>query len=393
MKLEELVSQENLDKFYEKEDPWGVKTNLWRKIRYKEILKTIENRRYSGIIDLGCGEGTITQKLQKFSQDVSGVDYSRIAIGRAKKNCPGCKFYCKSLQEIALEDLRSKELAVFLDSMVFLKRSQQEAILDTICISDVQELLVSTRIIPLHSKLHWLEHDFASTRAFQQFVSRFFPFQKSYVVQLQFNLYPNSRMKFIQYLLGILLRAISRFKAGREISLKLAQGLFAIPLTRKYVEPFVVHLCIHASCKRVPFVYEDVADEYVFRPLANILLDRIAKTNITPNQVTLLSFLLGIASAVWMITGFFWKGFISMLLLQASIIMDCLDGQLARLKKMCSEWGDIFDHTSDDIVIFLVSVVIVASLKNRNLPLIETKSCSGFRDYPCSHNMLVLLSF
>jgi SAM-dependent methyltransferase len=65
------------ENFYEREDPWGVRTNLREQYRYFVALNYI--------LDVGCGEGHFTNKLIKLGTKIVGVDISETAIRRAKK--------------------------------------------------------------------------------------------------------------------------------------------------------------------------------------------------------------------------------------------------------------------------------------------------------------------
>jgi SAM-dependent methyltransferase len=73
------------ENFYEREDPWGVRTNLREQYRYFVALKLISDRKYNYILDVGCGEGHFTNKLIKLGTKIVGVDISETAIRRAKK--------------------------------------------------------------------------------------------------------------------------------------------------------------------------------------------------------------------------------------------------------------------------------------------------------------------
>jgi phosphatidylglycerophosphate synthase len=94
---------------------------------------------------------------------------------------------------------------------------------------------------------------------------------------------------------------------------------------------------------------------YVARPLAAILLYFLRRTPITPNQVTFLGAFafLGVAAILVFVDD--WTG---MLLaagaLQFAYILDCADGQLARLKSMTSEVGAYLDFLIDEIKALLL---------------------------------------
>jgi phosphatidylglycerophosphate synthase len=95
---------------------------------------------------------------------------------------------------------------------------------------------------------------------------------------------------------------------------------------------------------------EDPINLWVHRPLAYAFVALIYRTNITPNQVTLLSMLVGIAAAACWFEGsprmMFWGG----VLLWSSAILDGADGILARAKRSFSDLGRALDGTADAVV-------------------------------------------
>ena len=112
---------------------------------------------------------------------------------------------------------------------------------------------------------------------------------------------------------------------------------------------------------------EELVDEYLHRPIARRVVDLLVHTPITPNQVTLLAALIGVASGITLAYGA--RGprvMISAgLLLFASVVLDCCDGQLARRKGISSTFGAILDGIGDYAVgialgigasIYLVSI-------------------------------------
>ena len=77
---------------------------------------------------------------------------------------------------------------------------------------------------------------------------------------------------------------------------------------------------------------------------------RLARTSITPNQVTLFNTALGLTSAaMFAIPGYWWRLFAALLFL-ADITIDGVDGELARLKMCETEWGGKLDLITDNIV-------------------------------------------
>lgn len=79
----------------------------------------------------------------------------------------------------------------------------------------------------------------------------------------------------------------------------------------------------------------------------------LARTSITPNQVTFLSFLVSAASAVFFAVAHPLYGG---LLAQLSSILDGVDGEIARLKFLKSNYGGLFDSVLDRYADFLIVI-------------------------------------
>jgi len=78
------------------------------------------------------------------------------------------------------------------------------------------------------------------------------------------------------------------------------------------------------------------------------------KLGITPNQITLISFAIGLYSAYSFSKGDFRSIFLGAFLLQVSIIVDCVDGELARYTRKFSNLGAWLDAVTDRVKEYLV---------------------------------------
>ncbi|MGM0557326.1 MAG: CDP-alcohol phosphatidyltransferase family protein [Myxococcota bacterium] len=94
---------------------------------------------------------------------------------------------------------------------------------------------------------------------------------------------------------------------------------------------------------------------YVARPVAAVLVYALRRTPITPNQVTFLgaAVFIGVAAALIMMPG--WAGMlVAAAILEFSYVLDCADGQLARLKNMTSDVGAYLDFLMDEFKALLL---------------------------------------
>src|SRR6476646_1102986 len=74
--------------------------------------------------------------------------------------------------------------------------------------------------------------------------------------------------------------------------------------------------------------------EHVARPPAAVVVYAIKGTRITPNQVTFLSAAIAAGACAMFATWLGWAGAIAAaLVLEFSFVLDCADGQLARLRR------------------------------------------------------------
>ncbi|HNQ79785.1 MAG TPA: CDP-alcohol phosphatidyltransferase family protein [Candidatus Aminicenantes bacterium] len=95
---------------------------------------------------------------------------------------------------------------------------------------------------------------------------------------------------------------------------------------------------------------EEWADLFLFRPLAFLLVKAIYRTSLTPNQLSVFSMVLGVAAGILLGTGGPAAAVVVVVLLFLSVVVDCADGQLARLKKNGTHMGRVVDGAIDYVV-------------------------------------------
>jgi len=95
--------------------------------------------------------------------------------------------------------------------------------------------------------------------------------------------------------------------------------------------------------------------EHIARPPAAIVVYLASKTRITPNQITFLSVVVAAAAcAIWMfLPGYAWLVAAAMIF-ELSFVLDCADGQLARLRGIASPIGHLLDFLMDELKAMLV---------------------------------------
>ena len=95
--------------------------------------------------------------------------------------------------------------------------------------------------------------------------------------------------------------------------------------------------------------------EWISRPPAAVLVWLLKGTPITPNQISFVAIFVAICGGAILIAWTTWLGLIiGGLTLQLAYIIDCVDGQLARLKNLASPVGAILDFMLDEVKAFVV---------------------------------------
>jgi CDP-alcohol phosphatidyltransferase-like enzyme len=98
---------------------------------------------------------------------------------------------------------------------------------------------------------------------------------------------------------------------------------------------------------------------YLMRPLAAVVVAAVAKTPLTPNQFTIinLAIFVGAAAALAALPTYL-GGLIAIGILEASYCLDCVDGMLARHKKIASKEGHHFDFFTDELKAILLAALL-----------------------------------
>ncbi len=95
--------------------------------------------------------------------------------------------------------------------------------------------------------------------------------------------------------------------------------------------------------------------EWISRPPAALLVWMLRGTRVTPNQVSFFAIAVAAGGCATMIFWRTWLGLmVAGLVLQLAYVIDCVDGQLARIKSMTSPVGALLDFMLDEVKAFLV---------------------------------------
>lgn len=73
-----------LEVWHKKRDPWDYQNTKSDEIRREILINEIIRKKYTNILDIGCGQGFITEHIQ--GDKIIGIDISHEAIRHAKVN-------------------------------------------------------------------------------------------------------------------------------------------------------------------------------------------------------------------------------------------------------------------------------------------------------------------
>ena len=95
---------------------------------------------------------------------------------------------------------------------------------------------------------------------------------------------------------------------------------------------------------------DGLVDRYVNRKCSGMLTRGFLKLRWTPNTITIVSMVVGLAAAGFFVSGSWEFSLIGALLFQLSVIIDCCDGEVARLTFSESKFGQELDIWADNVV-------------------------------------------
>src|SRR5574341_1014101 len=95
---------------------------------------------------------------------------------------------------------------------------------------------------------------------------------------------------------------------------------------------------------------DGVVDRYFNRRLPASLTPLFLRTGLSPNAITVLSMVIGLVAAASFGVGSYAAGVMGALLFQLSAIVDCCDGEVARLTQRQARFGEQLDIAADNVV-------------------------------------------
>lgn len=117
---------------------------------------------------------------------------------------------------------------------------------------------------------------------------------------------------------------------------------------------------VYRKTRKTPDIFWNA---YVCRPIAAVVVDGVKGTGITPNQITLLAYVVALAAAGLLV---FWLGYVGLVVAivvyQLSYVLDCADGMLARWRGIQSTPGHLLDFLMDELKAFVLLAAVAVRL-------------------------------
>lgn len=110
---------------------------------------------------------------------------------------------------------------------------------------------------------------------------------------------------------------------------------------------------------------ENYLDQWFYRPIGFRIAKALRNTGITPNMITILSIFVGAAAGPLFYYDRISLSLLGILALIAANILDCVDGQLARLTGIKSNIGRILDGLAGDIWFALIYIFLALRLNHQ----------------------------
>jgi len=159
-----VQSQEELDAFWQTEDPWGFRNNKADAVRVAELLAALPDRDYGRTLDIGCGDGFLTFHLP--GKEVIGIELAERALGWARKTAQSrsdgarFSFVTGSIFDLPLLDLGRFDLIVITGVLYPQYIGDAFSVID----AAVQDSLAKNGILATAHIREWFDHGFSLLR-------------------------------------------------------------------------------------------------------------------------------------------------------------------------------------------------------------------------------------
>ena len=113
-----------------------------------------------------------------------------------------------------------------------------------------------------------------------------------------------------------------------------------------------------SATERVKLCLEDPVSRLFRYPLARWIVRGLVRTSITSDQVTLVQPFLAAVAGWLIVSEERWRLLLAVAIFEVRSILDCVDGTLARAKKLVNPWGHAVDGIADWLSVLFLYVGI-----------------------------------
>jgi SAM-dependent methyltransferase len=133
-----MRTADDFNRYYAKPDPWGVSRATFRdRVLRRHLTRSIRSK---SVLELGCGEGHLTQAIFHRARSVTAVDISDVAIARAKLlNLRNARFETADLLHISF---KGYDVIAAIECIYYLSHQEQGEFLQRIAREHSGKLLL-----------------------------------------------------------------------------------------------------------------------------------------------------------------------------------------------------------------------------------------------------------
>lgn len=88
MRRERSIDPEWFEALYRDQgDPWQFETSAYEHAKYDHTLASLPQAHFRSVLEVGCANGVLTQRLASHCERLLGVDVSATALAAARERC------------------------------------------------------------------------------------------------------------------------------------------------------------------------------------------------------------------------------------------------------------------------------------------------------------------
>lgn len=111
---------------------------------------------------------------------------------------------------------------------------------------------------------------------------------------------------------------------------------------------------------------------FVVRPISFYPTWLFLRLGISANQTTLIGFIISIAGCIFLVFGSYWATIVGATLLNIGVLLDVIDGNVARYSNSCTKYGEYIDRMASAIITPLMFITIGIGVFNHPDPRLNS---------------------